>query len=278
MATKKKAPAAKKPSKAPKAAKGVPAKQRVAIKLLTQLPPLDERRRRVFRAAFSDEACAAWGDQTKAEAVLAEAERALGELHAALKKASPTGYGLNRLSWLTGLVNELGDAIDADAAALSGGAQSERAGAIEVADKIRRTLANALTAASTGNEAFRAEVLARNEDNRAAHALESSLAGLLQLAVRLRLSDDGEVLADEVGLTEAFLSSVSAVTDSLRAANEATYAAEPGADSAATNVIEGRVLRELAFAVDTFRRAREAGEPVAALKAGPLTTRLMQQR
>lgn len=270
MAAKKKA-AAKKP--AAKSTKAAVAKPRIAVKLLTELPPLDERRRRVFRAAFTDEQCAAWGDSTKAASVLAEAERFIGQLHAALKKPAPTGYSLARLTWLTGLVNELGDAVANDAAAQKNEARTERSGAVEVADKIRRKLANGLMAASTGNAAFRKEVTDRNESNKAAHALESTLTGLLQLAVRLRMSDDGEVLADECGLTEHFLSSVSAVADSLRAANEASYTAEAGRDSTTTNIIEGRVLREMAFAVITFRRAREDGEPVVALTPGPNVSR-----
>jgi hypothetical protein len=272
MAAKKKM-ATKKPVATAK--KAAPAKARGAVKLLTSLPPLDERRRRVFRAAFTDEQCKAWGDTTKAPNVLIEAERFIGELNVALKKVVPTGYSLNRLTWLASLVNDLHDAVEADEASQNDAGRTERAGAIEVADKTRRKLANALMAASTGSKAFRKEVTDRNESNRAAHALESSLAGMLQLAVRLRMSDDGEALADETGLTEAFLSSVSAVTDSLRSANEATYTSEGGRDSTTTNVIEGRVLREMAFAVSTFRRAREDGELAAALKVGPLVSRLM---
>ena len=272
MAAKKKT-AAKKP--VAKAKKAAPAKARLAVKLLTELPPLDERRRRVFRAAFTDEQCKAWGDMTKAASVLTEAERFVGELHAALKKVVPTGYSLNRLTWLTSLVNDLHDAVEADDANQNNAGRTERAGAVEFADKTRRKLANALMAASTGSKAFRKEVTDRNESNRAPHALESSLAGLLQLAVRLRMSDDGEALADETGLNETFLSSVSAVTDGLRTANEATYTSEGGRDSTTTNVIEGRVLREIAFAISTFRRAREDGELAAALKVGPVVSRMM---
>lgn len=271
MAAKKKAAPAKKPA-ATKAK--APAKQRIAVKLLTELPPLDERRRRVYRAAFSDEACTEWGNATKADAVLAEAERFIGALAVALKKPAPTGYSLSRLSWLTSLVNDLGDAVDADAASKTSDARTARSGAIEVADKVRKKLVRGLMAASTGNDAFRKDVTDRNDSNKAAHALESTLTGLLQLAVRLRMSDDGEVLADDVGLTEGFLSSVSAVADSLRAANEATYTPETGRDSTTTNLVEGRVLREMNFAVQTFRRAREDGEPVAALTPGPNLSRL----
>jgi len=270
MAAKKTKTAPKKaaPKKAAPKKAAAPPKSRLAVKLLGELPPLDERRRRVFRLAFSDEQCKAWGDTTKAAAVLAEAERFISELNGALKKRAPTGYTKNRLSWLASLVNELEDAVDGDGASAGDSSRVKRAGAIEVADKTRKKLVNGLLAASSGDANSRKQVTDRNESSKTPHVLESTLTGLLQLAVQLRRTDDGEVLADEVGLSEAFLSSVSGVVESLRAANEATYDAPRNQDSVTTNLIEGRVLREMAFAVTTFRNAREAGETVVGLRPG----------
>lgn len=280
MAAKKKTKAAPKkaaPKKAVAKKAPAPAKTRLAVKLLGELPPLDERRRRVFRLAFTDEQCKSWGDATKAAAVLGEAERFISELNGALKKAAPTGYSRYRLSWLASLVNELEDAVDADSAGPGEHSRVKRAGAIEVADKARKKLVNALLAASSGDARSRKQVTDRNESSKTPHALESTLTGLLQLAVQLRRTDDGEVLADEVGLTEAFLSSVSGVIESLRAANEATYDAPREQDSIATNLIEGRVLREMAFANTTFHNAREAGEAVSALRPGPNLSRFVSR-
>jgi hypothetical protein len=106
------------------------------------------------------------------------------------------------------------------------------------------------------------EVTDRNEASTSAHALESTLTGLLQLAMRLRRNELGELLANDAGLTEEFLSSVSALTDSLREANERTFTVMRGQDSAETNRIEGRVLREMGFAMKMLRRAKDDGESV----------------
>ena len=271
MAAKKKAAPAKKPA-ATKAK--APAKQRIAVKLLTELPPLDERRRRVYRAAFSDEACDAWGSRTKANEVEGEAERFVGTLHSILKKTPVTGYSTYRLSWLCHLVGELNDAVDADGTESVDAARTDRAAAVTIADKARRKLVNGLMAVALGNEAFTNEITNRNESSKSAHALESTLTGLLELATRARRSDDGELLCEDAGLTTEFLSSVSAIMESLRETNEATYSEVRGNDSARTNRIEGRVLREMVFAAASLRRAREAGEAVAALPPSKLLAKV----
>jgi len=271
MAAKKKAAAKKPAAKAKAGAKAKaagPAKQRLAVKLLTALPPLDERRRRVYRAAFSDEQCDAWGRRTKAENVEGEAERFVGTLDAILKKGDIGGYSRYRLSWLCHLVGELNDAIDSDGASSADAARTERAAAVAIADKARKRLVNGLLSVALGNKAFTKEITDRNEPNLAPHALESTLTGLLQLAVRARRFEDGALLSDDAGLTEEFLSSISAITEALRESNEATYSENRGNDSARTNRIEGRVLREMAFAYATMRRAREAGEAVPAIVPG----------
>lgn len=265
MAAKKKT-AAKKP--VAKAKKAAPAKQRAAVKLLTSLPPLDERRRRVYRAAFTDEQCDAWGKRTKAENVEGEAERFVGTLDSILKKGDIGGYSRYRLSWLCHLVGELNDAVDADGAGSADSSRTERAAAVAIADKARRRIVNGLLSVAQGNKSFTKQITDRNEANQAPHALESTLTGLLQLAVQARRSEDGALLSDDAGLTEEFLSSVSAITEALRESNEATYSEDRGTDSARTNRIEGRVLREMAFALSTMRRAREAGEAVPAIVPG----------
>jgi len=256
MAAKKKAAAPKKAAPKAGAAQKTP---RIAMKLLNTLPPIDARRRKLYLAAFTHEQCASWGDRTKANSVFAESERFAGFLGDTLKKPV-TGYSLHRLAWLCQLITELDDAIDGDAAANKTEQRTERGGVFALADRARRRLASGLMAAATGNALFLKEITDRNETTQVAHTLESSLTGLLQLALRLRRSDDGELLADDVGLTQDFLSSVSAMTDQLRLANERTFGGDGGNDSMATNLVEGRVLREMAFALRTLRRAKEDGE------------------
>ncbi|MBL8919847.1 MAG: hypothetical protein JNJ54_13345 [Myxococcaceae bacterium] len=257
MATKKKA-VAKKSSSSAKAPAKAP---RFAFKLLGSLPPIDAKRRRIYLRAFSDEQCDAWGDRTKAAAVHAEAERFVGALATTLKKPV-VGYSLHRFAWLCQLITELDDAVASDEAGRNAVARGERVGAFHIADKARKRLASGLLAAASGDPAFTKAVTDRNENPTAPHALESTLTGLLQLAAQLRRSDDGELIADDVGLTAEFLSSVSAMTDALREANERTYGLPGGADSEHTNRIEGRVLREMGFALKALRRAKEDGEAI----------------
>ncbi|MCU0701363.1 MAG: hypothetical protein MUC96_33050 [Myxococcaceae bacterium] len=251
-----KKPAAKK-APATKAA-SIP---RVAMKLLETLPPLDTRHRRAYLGAFTDEECEAWGTRTKAQAVLAEAERFVGAVASTLKKPV-TGYSPSRLAWLCALVTELHDAVESDKASSGSEARTERAGLFALANKARKKLATGLVSAGTGNEAFLKEVTDRNESSTSAHALESTITGLLQLAMRVRRTETGELLANDAGLTEEFLASVSALADSLREANERTFTVMRGQDSSDTNRVEGRVLREMAFALRMLRRAKEDGESV----------------
>lgn len=272
MATKKKAapkksaPAAKAPAKSP----------RIAFKLLGSLPPIDAKRRRIYLRAFTDAQCDAWGDRTKAALVHAEAERFVGAVAATLKKPV-VGYSLHRFAWLCQLVTELDDAVASDESGRASVARQERAGAFHVADKARKRLVTGLMAAAMGDPGFTKAITERNETPKAPHVLESSLTGLLQLASQLRRSDDGELIADDVGLTAEFLSSVSAMTDALREANERTYGLGPGGDSEHTNRIEGRVLREMAHAVRTLRRAKEDGEALNLPTTGSQLAAAMKQ-
>jgi hypothetical protein len=268
MAAKKKQAAGKKPAPKPKG-KAASAKPRIALQVLSRLPPLDERRRRVYTAAFSDEQCDAWGARTKAENVRGEAERFIGVLDAGLKKGTVTGYSQHRLAWLAHLVGELDDAIARDNSEGNDAARTGRSAAVTVADRARRKLVNGLRSAATGNDALIKDITDRNESSQTPHVLESTLTGLLQIALRVRRSDDGALLADDAGITEAFLSSVSAITEALRASNEQTYVVGTGNDSSATNRVEGRVLREMGFALAAFQRAKADGEAVPDLRAGP---------
>lgn len=278
MATKKKAAPAPKKAAAKAKAKAAPAAKspRVAMKLLATLPPIDAQRRRVYLRAFSDAQCDAWGDRTKAPVVHAEADRFVGAL-APLMKTPIIGYSAHRFAWLCQLVTELDDAISSDESGRVSDARTERAGAFELANKARKRLASGLIAAAMGDEQLTKIVTDRNETPRAPHEMESTLTGLLQLATQLRRTDDGELIADDVSLTADFLSSVSAMIDGLREANDRTYSVDRGGDSAQTNRIEGRVLREMAFALRTLRRAKEDGAAINVPVPGSQLATLMRK-
>jgi hypothetical protein len=267
MAAKKKTAAAAK--KNPGAKKAAPKKQseRLAVKLLATLPALDDRRRKAYRAAFTDAQCEAWGQQTRAENVLADAERAVGAVAAKVKAGAVTGYSPRRLAWLCQLMADLEDAIATQQKADGSEARAQRNAAVAVADRARKRLVAGLYSMAGGDAALRKQIAERNESSTTPHVLESTLTGLVQLALRWRRTEFGEVLADDAGITDEFLSSVSAVVDSLREANEHTYGEGTGRDSAETNRIEGRVLRELSLLRKAIASAKELGDPVPAFPA-----------
>lgn len=263
MAAKKKT-AAKKSSTTAKKAAAPKKADRLAVKLLATLPALDDKRRKAYRAAFTDAQCEAWGTATKAESVLADAERAVGAVAAKVGAGAVTGYSPHRLSWVCHLMADLEDAIASQRAADGSEARAERNAAVAVANRARKRLAAGLYSMAGGDAALRKAVAERNESSAVPHMLESSLTGLVQLALRWRRTEFGEVLADDASVTDEFLSSVSAVVDSLREANEHTYGEGVGRDSAETNRIEGRVLRELSFLRKALVAARDLGDVVPA--------------
>jgi hypothetical protein len=261
MAAKKKTAAkttAKKPTTKP-APKKV---DRLAVKLLATLPALDDKRRKAYRAAFTEAQCESWGTQTKAENVLADAERGVGAVAAKVRSGGVLGYSASRLAWLCHLMADLEDAVATQKASDGSEARAERNASVSVADRARKRLAAGLMSMAGGDPALRKMVTDRNEASAVPHVLESSLTGLMQLALRWRRTEHGEVLGDDAGVTDQFLSSVSAVVDSLREANEHTYGEGTGKDSAETNRIEGRVLRELAFLRRALITAKELGDTV----------------
>ncbi|MCC6333412.1 MAG: hypothetical protein IT380_05425 [Myxococcales bacterium] len=257
--------AAKKKTAKKATTKAAPKKaDRLAVKLLATLPALDDRRRKAYRAAFTDAQCEAWGAQTKSEAVLADAERAVGAVQGKLKNGGVTGYSAHRLAWLCHLMADLEDAIATQEAAEGTEARAERNAAVAVADRARKRLVAGLSSMAGGDAGLRKQIADRNESSTTPHVLESSLTGLVQLALVWRRTEFGEVLGDDAGVTDSFLSSVSAVVDSLREANEHTYGEGTGRDSAETNRIEGRVLRELGFLRRALAVAKDLGDSVPA--------------
>jgi hypothetical protein len=241
---------------------------RLAFQLLEQLPAIDAQRRRIYLSAFTDAQCSSWGGRTRAAAVVGEADRFVGSLNETLQKPV-MGYSQHRLAWLCQLITELDDAVEQDQEGSKSDDRAERSGLYRRADLARRQLAAGLMAAAHGNKDFAREVTDRNDESKSAHALETTVTGLLQLAARLRRSDDGELIADDVGLTAPFLSSVSSLLDSLRAANQRTFGNETGGDSKDTNLVEGRVLREMNFAFQALKRAREFGATLKLPPVGP---------
>ena len=259
--------------------KAAPAKRAgtsAAAKYLAELPAIDAKVRAAYRGAFSDAQCDAWGSKTKAASVLAEGERLSGELRAALKKGPVLAYSPRRLAWLCTQLVELDDAVAAQATDGAAEARAGRSAAVTVANQARRTLAAQLLAVAGGDAALRKEIAARNETSPTPHVVEASLTGLVELAQRLRRTPATEVLCDDAGLDADALARAMAAVEQLDESNQRTYGQATDQDTPETNRVEGRVLREMAFAYQCFRRARDVGQAVPALKPGAALRAVLQ--
>lgn len=258
------------------AKKKAPASPRLALKLLAKLPALDEQRRRVYLRAFTDKQCDAWAERSRAAALFGEAERFIGQVHSAMKKPI-VEYSAHRFAWLCQLVVELRAAIDADGAESAAEARARRDRTFEQLDDARRRLASALADAALGNDTLTNQVQDRNDQPRGSpRILEQSVSGLLQLATSLRESADGALIADDVGLTAEVLTSVATALDTFTEANQRTFTTDTTRDSPPTNRIEGRVLREMAFALRALRRAKENGAAINLPSPGVILSRMLR--
>ena len=73
--------------------------KRLAEKLLERLPPVDKKRRSLYRNQFTELQCRDWGNRTSSGAVLADAERTIGKANGVLMKHAVPGYPLFRSGW-----------------------------------------------------------------------------------------------------------------------------------------------------------------------------------
>lgn len=275
MATSKsKKPAAKKaaPAAAKKAAPAAkPQPTSVAVKTLGTLPALTGKLRAAFRAAFTDEQCDAWGEKTKADNVIKEAEKFVVTMARALKEGSDVTYSRRRLTFLCELLVLLEDEVNRTKDSTSAELRSVRGAALQVANNARRDLARRLRAVAGGQQKLLQEIAqVAPASETSATDVQDSLTATIDLCQKLRRNEIMEALADDVGLTEARLNSAYAALEALAGAREvALNAAAYEGDAPSVNRIEGRVLREMRLAQKLFNEARDAGVNVPALVAGP---------
>lgn len=273
MATSKsKKPAAKKA--APAAKKAAPAKAApasLAVKTLATLPALTGKLRAAFRAAFTDEQCDAWGEKTKAENVIKEAEKFVATMSRALKDGTDVTYSRRRLTFLCELLVLLQDEVSRTKDTSSAELRHVRGAALAVANNARKDLARRLRALAGGQQALLGQIAQlRPAAETSPSDVQDSLTATIDLAQKLRRNDVMEALADDVGLSEARLNSAYAALEALAGASEvALNAAAYEGDAPSVNRIEGRVLREMRLAQRLFSEAREAGVNVPALVVGP---------
>ncbi len=272
MATSKsKKPAAKKPAPAKKPAAVKKQPDSVAVKTLATLPALSGKLRAAFRAAFTDEQCDAWGEKTKAENVIKEAEKFVVTMNRALKDNTDVTYSRRRLAFLCELLVLLQDEVEHTKDTTSGDLRSTRSAALSVANNARRDLARRLRALAGGQQKILQDIAAVAPGKETSPSeVQDSLTATIDLAVKLRRNEIIEALADDVGLTEARLNSAYASLEALAGASSVSLnAGAYEGDAPSVNRIEGRVLREMRLAQRLFNESREAGVNVPALVAGP---------
>ncbi len=237
----------------------------LAQRLLERLPPLSSARRAAYASSFTDAQCDAWGTRTKAANVLAEGNRWASVASSALLKQPVLGYSAARLAWLCELLIQLDDAVASQKAGSGDHVRGARTAAVAVADKCRRELASLLYAVAGGRADLRHQVAERNESAQTPHVLASTLTGLVQLAIAFRRFPVLELLCEDAGLNEALLTRAYSAAELLTTANEKTFTAAREVDSAETNRIEGRVLREMKLLMTQFQMAKEMGQAVSVL-------------
>jgi hypothetical protein len=269
MAAKKKAPATPAKKAAPKK---VAAPQRsVAVKTLGSLPALTGKLRMAFRAAFTDEQCDAWGQKTRAENVVKEAEKFVATMARVLKDQTDSAYSRRRLTFLCELLVLLEDEISKTTDNGMHELRATRSAVLEVANNARKDLVRRRRAMAGGQQTLLKELSkVAPADDRSASDVQDSLTATIDLAQKLRRNDVMEALADDVGLSEARLNSAYAALEALTGAGDVSLnAAAYEGDAPSVNRIEGRVLREMKLAQRLFNEAREAGISLPALVAGP---------
>ena len=269
--SKKPAAAAKKPVavKKPVAAKKLP--DSVAVKTLGALPALTGKLRAAFRSAFTDEQCDAWGEQTKAQNVINEAEKFVATMNRALKDDTDVTYSRRRLTFLCELLVLLEDEVAHTTDTTGADLRSTRGAALAVANNARKDLVRRLRALAGGQQKLLGEVATvAPASDESPTDVQDSLTATIDLGVKLRRNEIMEALADDVGLTEARLNSAYAALEALAGARSVSLiSSSTEGDAPSVNRIEGRVLREMRLAQRLFNESREAGVNVPALVAGP---------
>lgn len=261
--------AAKKKKTVKKAAVSTASTSSVAAGVITSLPLLTGAERAELLKQFSDEQCEAWADRTRAADTLRDTNKWLATLKAVVLELAPEEYHATRLAFLAELVLALEASTAAPVPGASTSAQRDvREAALLSAQGARSRLLKALTRVAGGRTALRKKISAASGDARTASSTLGSLADLLTIA---RAEQTASPVASKVsGLTAALVSQADHALAELRlAAGSANSAVISVGDSAETNRLEGRILRELRLAWLSLRDARERDGRVPTLIPGP---------
>lgn len=234
-------------------------------KWASKLSPPSKALRAAYRAAWTDAQCVAWGRRTSAKQVLRQAEKWLGPAASALQRGAEAAYSLRRVAYLAELCAQLEDTVlgatpevldRTDLEALMARAKKART----------RTLQRARL--MVGGDAVRAAQLARISGTpRDVSAMAKFLDGAAKVIAEWRDDELGEVLADDIGLDAASVTELEELAVALQDEGLPFMGVpQREGDAPVTNVLEGRVLRELRMLQLSFVDARKNRQDVPPLR------------
>ena len=244
----------------------------IAATIVASLPTLTAAERAELLLQYTDAQCEAWAERTQAVDTLKDANKWLATLHDVQVKLTPREYQAVRLAFLAEQVLALEVAATTPATGASTPEErTNRDGSFLRATTVRRELMEALTQTAGGREAVRRRITEAGPARTPNEAL-ASLAALIKLAnEQLR---DSPTASKSSGLTTGFVDNAERARAALEVANRAAASAVIGTgDSADTNRLEGRVLRELRLAWTAMRNARRRDGRIPALIPGPALVR-----
>jgi hypothetical protein len=240
-----------------------------ARRLEKSLPKLSPLMREAYASLWSDDQCAAWGRRTKAVEVAKQANAWLLVADGALKKpgAEDVPWSRQRLAWVASLTvqleNELAGKVDDEIAA----AKLLRDERLAAGKQLRARVLSRMSLLVGGDGERTAALKVANKGARTADEVCDTLRALETLLERWRKEARLRLLADELALDETVVALMAETRDALREADLASAAVRPlRGDSPSTNLVEGRLLRELRALQLAFETAREEGLNVPRLK------------
>ncbi len=235
------------------------------------LPVLSAHRRAALRSLYTEEQCEQWGAKTKSSGVYDDGCRFALVITPSLNKRpdAVVGYTLNRAAWMV----ECLDSLSTEIAKQNGGthvaknAVTLRAAAEVAASKVIRKLRRKLRAVAGGDETNR-KAIADGTSSRD-HDLVTTLTGLASTAKSWMASKDAHTkeLVDEAKLSDADTASAEGAAKALRAAREGKTLGgiDSDRDTPPVNRAEGRVLREMRWAMECFEEAHEEDSTIPKL-------------
>ena len=230
---------------------------------------------------WSDKQCDAWARRTKATDVLHQAHDWLIVANGALSRErnEDVPYSKQRLAWLAELTVNLEDELAGNPKPDLFAARQKRDEAFTESNQLRARLRSRMVLLVGGDEERGAALAIANKGSRTPAEVTGALTQLAELLTRWRRDARLRVLADELGLDEAFLVRVEGSARLLKDAElQALSMPSERGDAPSVNRVEGRVLRELRALQLAFGVAKEEKLNVPTLKVRSALKSMLSSR